>query len=57
MIDPATGWFEIAKVHSKQADEIINLLEFTWLTRHPWPTQVIMDQGKEFAAKVRRHPH
>ena len=53
MIDPATGWFEIVEVHSKQADKIINLLEFTWLTRCPWPTQVIMDRGKEFAAEVR----
>ena len=52
MIDPATGWFEIVEVESKQADEIINLLEFVWLTRYPWPTQVIMDRGREFAAEV-----
>ena len=38
MIDPATGWFKIVEVPNKQADEIVNLLEFTWLTRHPWPT-------------------
>ena len=53
MIDPATGWFEIVEVPNKQADEIVNLLEFTWLTRYPWPTEVIMDRGKEFAAEVR----
>ena len=52
MIDPATGWFEIVKVANKQADEIINLLEFVWLMRHPWPTQAVMDRGKEFAAEV-----
>jgi hypothetical protein len=32
MIDPATGWLEIADLDIKQADEIINRLEFTWLT-------------------------
>ena len=53
MIDPATGWFEIVQVPNKQADEIINLLEFTWLTRYPWPTEVVMDRGKEFAREVR----
>jgi transposase InsO family protein len=53
MIDPATGWFEIVEIPNKQADEVINYLEFTWLTRYPWPTEVIMDRGKEFAAEVR----
>ena len=24
----------------------------TWLTRHPWPTEVVMDRGKEFQAEV-----
>ena len=24
-----------------------------WLTRHPWPTEIVMDRGKEFAAEVR----
>jgi transposase InsO family protein len=53
MIDPATGWFEIAEIDEKRADEIVNRLEFTWLTRYPWPTEVIMDRGREFAAEVR----
>ncbi len=53
MIDPATGWFEIAEVIEKRADIIANLLEFTWLTRYPWPTEIIMDRGSEFAAEVR----
>ena len=52
MIEPATGWFEIVEVPCKQADEIINSLEFTWLTRYPWPTEAVMDRGKEFAAEV-----
>ena len=52
MIDPATGWFEIVDIPSKRADVIANLLETTWLTRYPWPTEVRMDRGKEFAAEV-----
>ena len=53
MIDPATGWFEIVQIDSKRADEVANQLEFAWLTRYPWPTEVVMDRGKEFAAEVR----
>lgn len=52
MIDPATGWFEIVEIPNKQADEIANLLEQTWLVRHPWPQNVICDRGKEFMAEV-----
>jgi transposase InsO family protein len=53
MIDPATGWFKIAEIDIKRAAEIINRLEFTWLTRYSWPTEIIMDRGREFAAEVR----
>ena len=52
MIDPATGWFEIVEIPNKRADYIANILEQTWLTRYPWPTEVRMDRGKEFAAEV-----
>ena len=54
MIDPVTGWFEIEEIPTKQADYVINYLEFTWLTRYPWPTEIVMDRGKEFAAEVQR---
>jgi NADH:ubiquinone oxidoreductase subunit len=53
MIDPATGWFEIEEIPTKRADYVVNYLEFTWLTRYPWPTEVVMDRGREFAAEVR----
>jgi hypothetical protein len=43
MIDPASGWFEIVEIPTKQADFIANLLEFHWLTRYPWPTKIRMD--------------
>ena len=52
MIDPATGWFEIAEIPIKQADYIANILEQVWLTRYPWPTEIRMDRGSEFAAEV-----
>jgi hypothetical protein len=31
---------------------VINVLEQTWLTRYPRPTEVIMDRGREFYAEV-----
>ena len=48
MIDPATGWFEMKNIPTKQGDIISNVIEPTWLTRYPWPTQIIVDRGKEF---------
>jgi hypothetical protein len=53
MIDPATGWFEIAEIPNKRADELSNILEQTWIIRYPWPTKVVMDRGREFMGEVR----
>ena len=53
MIDPATGWFEITTIDDKRADTVANQLEMTWLSRYPWPNEVVMDRGKEFMAEVR----
>ena len=52
MIDPATGWFETASISRKRADCIANCLEMTWLTRYPWPTEIVMDRGSEFKLEV-----
>ena len=52
MINPATGWFEIVETPNRRADEVANSLEMTWLTRYPWPTEVVMDRGGEFQAEV-----
>ena len=54
MIDPATGWFEIAEIPAKSADEVANVLEQTWLTRYPWPAEVVLDRGREFRAEVEK---
>ena len=51
MIDPATGWFEMKQIPNKRADEIANIVEQTWLTRYPWPTQIIYNRGSEFMAE------
>ena len=52
MIDPATGWFEIAQLDRGRADYVADLLERVWFNRYPWPTEVICDRGKEFMAEV-----
>ena len=54
MIDPATGWFEIAEIPAKSADVVMDTLEQTWLVRYPRPTEVIMDRGREFMAEVKK---
>jgi len=53
MIDPATGFFDIVDIGQKTADVIANWLEIHWLSRCPWPTEITMDKGSEFAAEVR----
>ena len=37
----------------KRADEISNILEKTWFSRYPWPQEVIMDRGTDFAKEVK----
>jgi transposase InsO family protein len=51
MIDPATGWFEIASITTKRANVVANTVEQTWLTHYPWPSQVVLDPGTEFMAE------
>jgi len=48
MIDPATGWFEMKQVEDKEAITVAEVVEQTWLTRYPWPTQIVYDKGSEF---------
>jgi len=52
VIDPATGFFEIVEIGEKTAAMIVNWLELHWLTRHPWPTEITMDKGRESAREV-----
>ena len=43
MIDPATGWFEVKQIKDKQAITVANIVEQTWLSQYPWPTQITYD--------------
>ena len=48
MIDPATGWFEMKALKGKSAMEVANIVEQTWLSRYPWPQEIVYDRGTEF---------
>ena len=52
VMDTATGWFEIAEVPNARADFTANVPETTWLSRCPWPTEMCMGKGEEFAGEV-----
>ena len=47
-VDPATGWFEIAKIPDKTSARISQIFNNTWLSRYPRPRKVIFDNGNEF---------
>jgi hypothetical protein len=55
MIDPATGWFEIAQYNDKQSYTIANIVDTTWFSRYPLPSQVIFDRGTEFIGHDFQH--
>jgi hypothetical protein len=54
MIDPTTVWFEMKEIPNKEAFTIASIVEQTWLTRYPWPTEVTFDRGKEFMGEFAR---
>src|SRR5210317_1033386 len=54
MIDPATGWFKMVPTFKKDAGTIANLVESTWLTRYPLPSELIYDRGTEFLGEFTR---
>ncbi len=47
MIDPATGWFEIAEVPERKAETVAKVFDDTWLSRYPRPKQIGFDNGGE----------
>ena len=48
MIDPATGWFEIANIISPTTDEAQKAFDSYWLARYPRPAEIGFDNGSEF---------
>ena len=51
MIDPATRWIEIHKIHRIDSLETARALDIHWLCRYPRPIKCIHDNGKEFTGK------
>ena len=45
MIDPATSWFEIVEITTKDSESISLLVDREWLCRYPRPLEVSFDQG------------
>ena len=48
MTDTIIGWFEVTQYNDKIYIPITNLVETTWLSRFPRPTEITYDQGEEF---------
>ena len=51
MINPATGWFEMAQIPNKTAAEIADRTNKTWFTRYPLPQRIVFDRGNAFMAE------
>ena len=51
MIDPATGWFEMAQIPNKTAAESADITEKTWFTRYPLPQRIVFDRSTKFMAE------
>ena len=51
MIDPATGWFEMAQIPNKTAAKIVDITEKTWFTRYPLAQKFVFDRGTKFMAE------
>ena len=45
MINPATGWLDMAQIPNKTAAEISYITEKTWFTRYPLPQRIVLDHG------------
>ena len=48
MINPVTGWFEIAQYDGKIVIYIANFVETVWLSRYLRLIEIRHDQGSEF---------
>ena len=48
MIDPTTGWFEIAAVDDATAECCMKAMDDTWINRYPRPQYMGIDGGSEF---------
>ena len=51
MIDPATGWSDVAEIPNKTAAEIRYITKKNWFNRYPFPQKIVFDSGTEFMAE------
>ena len=51
IIDPVTNILEIIRIDNKSAEHVAQKFSNAWLSRYPWPTRVIHDNGTDFKAK------
>ena len=45
------GRFEVTQYKDKQYITTTNLVEITLIGRHPWPMEIMYDQGSEFISR------
>ena len=48
IMDTVTNLLEIVRIDNKKSENITQLFANTWLSRYPWPAQIIHDNGGEF---------
>ena len=48
IMDTATNLLEIIRIDNKTSENITQQFANTWLSRYPWPVQVIHDNGGKF---------
>ena len=48
MIDPATGWFEMAQIPNKTAAEIADITKKSWFTHCLLKQKIVFDRGTKF---------
>ena len=51
MINPATGWLEMAQIPNKTAAEIADITKKIWFTRYQLPQRIVFDCGTKFMAE------
>ena len=57
IINPATGWFEMAQIPNKMAAQNVIITEKTWFTRYPLPQRIVFDRGTEFMGEFSKMCH
>jgi hypothetical protein len=48
MIDPATGWFEVAAMKDRTSETAMKIMDDVWFARYPRPEMIGFDNGSEY---------